>query len=79
MGFGMAIDRTSALLGEEIRKASEALVKTSRTSPNDWWPARKLKAEAKNGWSHAATNIALRRLIADGTFTAKGDKVRLNG
>lgn len=79
MGLGMAIDKTSALLTEEIKKASEALVKTSRTSPEHWWPARQLKAEAKNGWSHAATNIALRRLIADGTFTAKGDKVRLSG
>lgn len=74
----MAIDRTAACLSEEVARATAALIQTSRTAPEKWWSARELKAEAKNGWSHAATNMALRSLIADGTFTVKGHEVRLN-
>lgn len=75
----MALDRTAAALGEEIAKASEALVEVSQQSPQKWWNARELKATARNGWSAAATSLALGRLIEDGTFTVDKDKVRLTG
>jgi hypothetical protein len=79
MESGMALDRTAAALGEEVAKASEALVEVSSRSPERWWDARELKAEARNGWSPAATSLALGRLIEDGTFVAEKDKVRLSG
>lgn len=79
MELDMARDRTAAALGEEIAQASEALIQVSEQTPAKWWNARELKAEARNGWSSAATTLALGRLIEDGTFVAEKDKVRLSG
>jgi hypothetical protein len=79
MGVSMAADPTAAVLREEIEKATKALVELSQGTPERWWDARELKAEAKNGWSHAATNLALSRLIEEGTFVVNKDKVRLSG
>lgn len=78
MEYTMAIDATAASLGQEIEKARCALIRTSEESPNQWWTARELKFAAKNGWSHGAANLALSRLVDDGTFEVKEGKVRLS-
>jgi hypothetical protein len=74
----MALDRTSAALRSEIQHATEALVRTSRDSPEKWWSPLEIEAAAKNGESYAAVQLALSRLIEDGTFVTEKDKVRLN-
>lgn len=73
----MALDRTSAALRMEIQHASDALVRTSRESPEKWWSPLEIEAAAKNGESYAAVQLALGRLIENGTFTIEKDKVRL--
>ena len=75
----MTLDRTSAALREEIRHASVALVRTSQGSPGKWWALQELEAAAKNGESYAAVQLALGRLIEDGTFALEKDKVRPSG
>jgi hypothetical protein len=75
----MALDATTAFLAGEISQAREALISKARTAPpGHCWPAWELKMRARNGWSDGAMNLALNRLIADGTFTVAGDSVRLN-
>jgi hypothetical protein len=75
----MALDRTSAALRDEIQRAAVSLVRTSRETPDKWWLPPELEAAAKNGESYAAVQLALGRLIDNGTFTSDKDKVRLNG
>jgi hypothetical protein len=74
----MAFDATAASVGQEIEKAREALIRTSENAPGQWWTGRELKLAAKNGWSYGAANLALSRLIDDGTFEVKEGKVRLS-
>jgi hypothetical protein len=75
----MALDRTTAALRAEIEKASAALVQTSQQAPERWWSPEEIQVAAKNGESYAAVSLALSRLIEDGTFIVKKDKIRLNG
>jgi hypothetical protein len=79
MEYSMAVDATAASLEQEIGKAREALLRTSREDPGRLWSARELKAAAKNGESYGATGLALSQLIEDGTLVVAGDKIRLNG
>lgn len=74
----MPLDRTSAALREEIQRASAALVRTSKESPEKWWAPPEIEAAAKNGESYPAVQLALSRLIEDGTFTLEKEKVRLS-
>lgn len=74
----MALDRTSAALRNEIQHASAALVRTSQEFPEKWWAPFEIEAAAKNGESYAAVQLALGRLIEDGTFITDKDKVRLS-
>lgn len=75
----MALDRTSAALRTEIQKASASLVRTSQGDPDRWWTPLEIERASKNGESYAAVQLALGRLIDDGTFSCEKDKVRLNG
>jgi len=74
----MALDATTASLAREIAEARNALIAEARTAPAKWWPAWELKTHARNGWSDGAMNLALNRLIEDGTFVVTGDSVRLS-
>jgi hypothetical protein len=78
MESSMAFDPTAANLGHEIEKAREALLSKSQEDPEQWWSARELKAAARSGWSRGVANLALSRLIEDGTFDLKEGKVRLS-
>jgi hypothetical protein len=78
MDLAMSLDRTSEALRQEISKASDALVRTSREAPHKWWMPQEIEAAAKNGESHAAVQLALSRLIEDGIFLVEQDKVRLS-
>jgi hypothetical protein len=78
MESSMAFDPTAASLGQEIERAREALLSKSREAPDQWWSARDLKAAARSGWSRGVANLALSRLIEDGTFDLKEGKVRLS-
>jgi hypothetical protein len=78
MEIQMALDRTSAALRTEIQHATDSLVRTSRESPEKWWAPLEIEAAAKNGGSYAAVQLALGRLIEDGTFVFEKDKVRLS-
>lgn len=75
----MALDRTSAALRTEIQHATDSLVRTSKESPERWWAPLEIETAAKNGESYAAVQLALGRLIENGTFVLEKDKVRLNG
>lgn len=79
MGGSMAIDATTEFLAREIGEAREALLREAGLFPERWWPAWELKAQARNGWSDGAMNLALNRLIQEGTFAVKEDSVRLSG
>lgn len=74
----MALDRTSAALRDEIEKASASLVRTSQEEPDRWWSPLEIERAAKNGESYAAVQLALGRLVENGTFSREKDKVRLN-
>jgi hypothetical protein len=78
MEFSMAFDPTAASLGQEIDKAKEALLSKSQEARGEWLSARELKASARSGWSRGVANLALSRLIEDGTLDLKEGKVRLS-
>lgn len=78
MEFSMAFDPTAANLGQEIDRAREALLSKSQEAPDQWLSPRELKASARSGWSPGVANLALSRLIEDGTFVLKEGKVRLS-
>jgi hypothetical protein len=75
----LAMPRTpTADLTEEIAAARAALIETVQSEPDTWWSAYDLKIDVRNGWSAGAMSLALNGLVADGTFDAEGDKVRLH-
>jgi Elongation factor SelB, winged helix len=74
----MTTDATAASLSKEIAAARERLIELCQDPPEGGWPAHELKNRARNGWSDGALNIALSRLIEDGTLVAEGDRVRLS-
>ena len=73
----MAVDPIAESLGEQIKVARDVLVEKSREAPGEWWSARELKAQAESGWNRSVVNLALSRLIEDGTFALEKGKVRL--
>lgn len=73
----MGIDPAAAQLRHEIEQASGALVTMLKADPERPWSPRDLKAESKEGWSYGAANLALMRLVDDGTLVIDGGKVRL--
>jgi hypothetical protein len=77
MEFSMGIDPAAAQLRHEIEQASGALVTMLKADPERPWSPRDLKAESKEGWSYGAANLALMRLVDDGTLVIDGGKVRL--
>lgn len=74
----MAVDPTAASLGQEIEGARRALLDRSQEKPDQWLPVRELKAAARAGRSHGVANLALSRLLEDGTLVLKEGKVRLS-
>jgi hypothetical protein len=79
MGLAMSLDATTGSLAQEIAEARRALIAQAKTDPARRWPAWLLKSQARNGWSDGAMNLALNRLIEDGTFSVVGDAVLLTG
>jgi hypothetical protein len=55
-------------LDEEIRAAQDALLETLRRSPEDWWDARELREETRNGvkWPGEVMTFALTDLVNQG-------------
>jgi hypothetical protein len=74
----MATDATAASLGEEIAGARAALLAALESEPEQWRPAYELKGSVRNGWSDGAMNLALSRLISEGSIDVDGDCVRLS-
>ena len=74
----MALDATTASFAREITEARSALLGVLQEDSERWWRAWELKSTARNGWSDGAMNLALNRLIEDGTLEVMSDSVRLN-
>lgn len=74
----MALDATTASFAREIEEARSALLSAVQADPGRRWRAWELKDTARNGWSDGAMNLALNRLIEDGTLEVAGDSVRLD-
>jgi hypothetical protein len=75
----MTVDVTDRTIDEEIGQALDALLQLAREEPEDrWWTAHELAVGARNGWSSAVADLALRKLLDDGAFEQGPDlRVRL--
>jgi hypothetical protein len=78
METSMTLDATAAALRDEVAAAREELLRVCRRDPKRTWPAYELKAEARNGWSDGAMNIALSELIDEHLLQADGDQISLS-
>lgn len=66
----MTVDATDRTITEEIEAARAQLVHVAETEPkpDGWWTARELAVRARNGWSSAIVDLALRQLLDEGIF-----------
>ncbi|HEV2944740.1 MAG TPA: hypothetical protein VGX26_06480 [Solirubrobacteraceae bacterium] len=79
MEIVMTVDATDRTISEEIVRARDALIQLAREEPEDrWWTAHELAVCARNGWSSAVVDLALRELLDEGIFEQRPDlQVRL--
>jgi hypothetical protein len=63
-------DRTDRTITEEIEAARDQLIHVAKTEsePDGWWTAQELAVRARNGWSSAVVDLALRQLLDEGIF-----------
>lgn len=74
----MTRDATAVSLDLEVEQAKAALVELCKQDPERTWRAYELRAQARNGWSSGAMNLALNRLVDEGTLAAHGDEISLS-
>jgi hypothetical protein len=70
MEITMTVDATDRAITEEIEAARDQLVRVAETEsePDGWWTAQGLAVRARNGWSSAVVDLALRQLLDEGIF-----------
>lgn len=74
MEMAMTVDATDRTISQEIEQAREALLQLAREGPEDrWWTAHELAVCARNGWSSAIVDLALRELLDEGLFEQRSD------
>ena len=67
-GVDMADEQSLTKLSKDVAAAQKELAKTARTRPNEWWDARELRREARNGWAGGVMSFALTDLVNGGSF-----------
>jgi hypothetical protein len=78
MEIAMTVDATDRTIDEEIVQARQALMQLARDEPTRSWTAYELAVCARNGWSSAVVDLALRELLDEGVFEQGPDlRVRL--
>jgi hypothetical protein len=74
MEAAMAIDATDMAIGREIAEARDELLRVARENPGqEWWTGHELAVRARNGWSSAIVDLALRELLDEGEFERDSD------
>jgi DNA polymerase III delta subunit len=75
----MTVDTTDRTIRTQIAKARKKLIAVAEEhSETKWWGVRELAAQARNGWSSAVIDLALRELVDEEVFDQGSDlRVRL--
>lgn len=69
----MTVDATDREIVNEIKAARDALIAVAKQKPGQQWTAYDLAVRARNGWSSAIVDLALRELIDEGAFQQHQD------
>ena len=73
----MTVDAADRTLGKEIAQARKAMLKLATQESEQWWTARDLKVQTRNGWSSGVMGLALQELLDEDLLEQRPHDLRV--